>query len=79
MCSGVSGHGLAETTLQAQNVGPTCTAVLERELGMGREQSGWEEWKIPSSEISLGAVLHQSQMETIYRLVLISAMISSVM
>ncbi len=66
MCSaGVAGHGSAVVTiatLQAQN--PT---AAELGMGMGREKSGWEEWKIPSSEISLGAVLHQSQMETIYR------------
>lgn len=70
VCSGgvaAGCHASTESTLQPQNVGPTCTAVLEHELGMGREQSGWEEWKIPSSEVSLGAVLHQSQMETVYR------------
>ena len=72
-CSGVSGgHGLsaAESTVnvlpQVQNV-PEPTTTLEHGLGMGREQGGWEEWKIPSSEISLGAILHQSQMETVYR------------
>ena len=76
MCSGVSGghRSAAEATVnalpQVQNIpGPTpgCTAVLDHGLGMGQEQSGWEEWKIPSSEISLEAVLHQSQMETVYR------------
>ena len=72
VCSGagVSGHGSAETTLllqATQNNGPMCTGGMECELGMGQKQSGWEEWKIPSSEISLGAVLHQSLMETIYR------------
>ena len=45
--------------------GPT----LEGGIGIGEALSGWEEWKIPSSEITLGTVLYQSQLETVYRYV----------
>ena len=31
------------------------------------EMTGWEEWKIPGHEITLGAVLSHSQLETVYR------------
>ena len=42
---------------------------MEGGIGIGEALTGWEEWKIPSSEITLGTVLYQSQLETVYKYV----------
>lgn len=57
----MSGYGAPSSEIKNEN-------VLERELeSIGDVTGGWEEWKIPSSEITLGQVLYHSQLETVYR------------